>query len=584
MLPFLTYPLAMMGLAALPALAAIYLLHNRFRRRTVSSLMLWQLQERSKEGGVKMQRVKLPLIFFLELLILCLLVTSATGPRWRLGVDLRPLVVVLDDSASMQAVSNGKSARTRALEALDELLKETRFLNIRLVLAGAKPRLPGGPLRTTDEVNDNLAHWTCNAATSDMPRAIAFAREISRGDALLLVLSDRPALGQLGDAPRLQWWSFGEAPANLAFINAARSEAEDHDRCLLEIGNFSNVPRKSNLRITAGGKLIRQTTIEVGSNSTRRVVLNLPPNIPAIEASLDEDALAADNHLQLLPPLRKRIRVSVAVGDASLAATLNRTIDATGLRSSIKTAPQLVFHDNPGSPAGTDTWSVQIIANEDAKPLSGPFVVDTSHPAAVGLSLSGMIWAASEITNAPGYLPLITSGRQTLMAVRRDIIGRQRMLLNLTPDFSTVIQTPNWPILIWNVLSWRRSELPGLEEVNYRPGAEVRIRTQGDFLKLTYPDGKQEELTVGNGEIIARADAVGIYRAVAKDGEWKYAVNFFAADESDLQETSTGTWGKWENDTEARKQYSAILWLFLLLALLGIVGHHYMITHGRSRL
>jgi hypothetical protein len=40
MIPFLTYPLAMIALASVPALAAIYILRNRFRRRQVSSLLL----------------------------------------------------------------------------------------------------------------------------------------------------------------------------------------------------------------------------------------------------------------------------------------------------------------------------------------------------------------------------------------------------------------------------------------------------------------------------------------------------------------------------------------------------------------
>ena len=33
MIPFLTYPLALLALASIPALAAIYLLRNRFRRK-----------------------------------------------------------------------------------------------------------------------------------------------------------------------------------------------------------------------------------------------------------------------------------------------------------------------------------------------------------------------------------------------------------------------------------------------------------------------------------------------------------------------------------------------------------------------
>jgi hypothetical protein len=115
MIPFLTYPLALIAMASLPALAAIYILRNRFRRRQVSSLMLWRFRIQSKEGGARIHRLQLPLIFFLELLALLLLVTAAAGPHWKLPQATRPLIVVLDDSFSMRAVSMTRSGRISAL-------------------------------------------------------------------------------------------------------------------------------------------------------------------------------------------------------------------------------------------------------------------------------------------------------------------------------------------------------------------------------------------------------------------------------------------------------------------------------------
>ena len=141
-MPFLTYPLALMAAAALPALAAIYILRNRYRRREVSSLMLWEFAVLSREGGAKVNKLQLPLVFFLELLALALLVTAATGPRWQLPAHARPLVVILDDSASMLAGdgaaqgTGANSPRAQAALALDALLKSRKFLSIRLVLAG----------------------------------------------------------------------------------------------------------------------------------------------------------------------------------------------------------------------------------------------------------------------------------------------------------------------------------------------------------------------------------------------------------------------------------------------------------------
>jgi len=583
MLPLLTYPLALIGLASLPALAAIYLLRNRFRRRTVSSLMLWQLQERSQEGGVKMQQVQLPWIFFLELLILALLVMAATGPRWRIGAGAKPLIVVLDDSVSMRAESIGGSPRERAIETLEKLFSAEAFQSVRFILAGERPSVLGSPLPAGSAIAE-LEAWHCRAAAAELNAGIAFAREIGRDEALVLVLTDQPVPKALRDATKLRWLALGAATPNVAFVNAARSIGEEGDRCLLEIANHSRRPGKTVLRVFAGEKVLRETKLEIGSNAVRRVVLNLPTGTPAIRARLADDALAADNEVALLPPPRERIRVKVSIEDENLRELVERTLDATGMRSAVNTSPQLLIHDQAGRPSGTNTWSVQFHAAEDAGALTGPFVMDGSHPVTRGVSLVGVVWAAAARTNRPNELVLATVGDRSLMSVERDLLGRQKLLLNLNPRLSTVAQSPDWPILFWNILEWRRSALPGLDEVNFRPGTDVRIRTRGNRVALTHPDERIEELAVGQGELIARTDAAGLYGVEAEDGKWQFAVNFLAAEESDLRGATTGEWGKWETDDESRRQYASVLWLFALMALSGMFAHHYFITHGRSRL
>ena len=117
-MPFFTYPLAWIAAITLPALAAIYFLRHRFRKQSVSTLLLWQMHRESREGGRRIEKPKLPLVFFLELLVLLLLVLAATGPRWQVPSTTRPLIVVMDDSQSMLAGPKEDSPRTLALEHL----------------------------------------------------------------------------------------------------------------------------------------------------------------------------------------------------------------------------------------------------------------------------------------------------------------------------------------------------------------------------------------------------------------------------------------------------------------------------------
>ena len=77
----LTSPLMLLGLLALPALAAVYWLRSRSRRAMVSSLAFWLDQRSPRRGGRILHRMQTPLAFFLELLAIAMLVMAASGPR-----------------------------------------------------------------------------------------------------------------------------------------------------------------------------------------------------------------------------------------------------------------------------------------------------------------------------------------------------------------------------------------------------------------------------------------------------------------------------------------------------------------------
>src|SRR4051812_23982325 len=158
MLPVFTTPLAFVGLLALPALAAVYLLHNRSRPYPVSSLLLWVDARVTPEGGRRVDRLRPPLAFWLELLALLLLVLAAAGPQVWAAPGARPLVVVLDDSFSMRA-GGTDSPRKRAADALLEELRRTPRGSVRLVLAGDRPQVLGDGSRKAAEVEALLAGW-----------------------------------------------------------------------------------------------------------------------------------------------------------------------------------------------------------------------------------------------------------------------------------------------------------------------------------------------------------------------------------------------------------------------------------------
>src|SRR3954471_1255715 len=168
MFPLLVNPLtaAIAAGVAATALTAIYLLRNRFRRRPVSSLMLWRDAREARAGGTKVRRLHTPLLFFVELVALALLCLAAAEPHVRMRHGARPLVVVLDDSFSMTAGGEDDSPRRRALDALAKELRANPPYPVRFVLAGDRPQLLGEPVRTRDEALAVAEGWRCRSSSA----------------------------------------------------------------------------------------------------------------------------------------------------------------------------------------------------------------------------------------------------------------------------------------------------------------------------------------------------------------------------------------------------------------------------------
>jgi hypothetical protein len=580
MIPFLTYPLALIALSALPALAAIYLLRNRFRRRQVSSLVLWRFHLQSKSGGAKVQRLHLPLLFFLELLTLALLGTAAAGPQWKLPQASRPLIVVLDDSFSLRAVNGATSAQARATRFLENLFRQQPPPNTRIILAGTEPRSLGTAVKTWREVNELLPQWTCRSPQSALASALTLAAGLGKQQANILVLTDHKPADETVSNPRLKWRSFGSPVDNLAIVNASRTVFGDQDRCLVEIANYSGNALTTQLLVQAGSNAPQCSALLIGAHETQRMVFNLPSSTPGLRAWLDADALAEDNEIELLPPVRQKVRVRVLLTNSLLSTLANRTLDATGLRAALSDPPQLIIQDTASS--NSNAWSLRWIGSGGTNAFTGPFFVDHAQRLADGIALSGVVWAGDAVTNSPGDVPVILAGNTPLLSTHVDVLGRHLLTLNCNPEPSTLQNTPDWPILFWNMMQWRIAEMPGLKENNVRLGAEVLLKTGGEAVIVTQPDGVHRSYPKSGNELTIETPMPGVYSVVMGASTNWFSVNALAADESDLSMCATGQWGEWSETTERRLEEASTVWILGLLALGLLVTHLFLLASGKG--
>jgi hypothetical protein len=585
LLPILTTPLALIGLATLPALVAIYVLRNRSRIQPVSSLLLWVNPRVAAEGGTRVEKFRPPPLFWLEFVALLLLVLAAAAPFVPATSGARPLVVVLDDSFSMRAGAPA-SPRQRAAEALLTELRQRPRGSVRLILAGDRPQLLGDGAHQAAEVESILENWTCQAPTARIDLALALAFELGGEFASIIVLSDH-APPQAAPPERVRWWAFGMPRPNWAFVNAGRASGPRGDRVLLEIANLANEPRSTNLRIVAGmpPQELQRSELRLSAFETTKLVLELPQGLDGatLTASIDDDDLPFDNAVTLVPTSSRLVRYENRLAAGKLRSLVDRAVRAAEGTTSVDMRAHLVFLEGDAPSADNDdAWLVRIVVEPDAAAFTGPFVLDRSHPLTEGLSLAGVVWGGGKGA-LPGA-PVVMAGNVALVT-DFEHAGKHEIRLRLREDLSTLTESPAWPELIWNLVRWRAAHLPGLDRTNIRLGEEATWNLPGpdERAELRGPDGELKTIEARGRRIAIRPDRPGVYFLRAGEHTAELAANALNRDESDLTQCVNNCWGEEKDETTLQLEYRDVMWLPVLLALGIATVHLWLVARSRGR-
>jgi len=576
-----TWPLALIGLISIPALLAIYFLRNRYRTQPVSSIIFWRQTQRPKQGGRYINLPRTSILLLLELLILALLTLAAANPLISAPKAVKKYVVVLDNSFSMLAGAQS-SPRQRAVDKLVRLLNEAGEFRASFILAASAPTTLASEVSSVGQVRSAMEKWECTASGCRMGRSLAFARRIAGKQGHILVITDHKPDNQLGSG-RIQWWAFGKSRANIAFINVSQQSSGKRIGFLLEVANLSDSAAQAEITIRSEKQenpLINRR-INIGADKTEYLRFSAAASSMPARATIQADDPAMDNRIWLAGRKKPNVRVSLAIEDEVLSKALTKALAAVDSVTVVSSGAQMVFTDRQS--LSDSAWNVRIASDPNISGFVGPFVTDYDHPVTEGLNLQGMVWAGAKDSELPG-VPVITAGNVPLLTDRTRPGFAHNLYLNLSARHSTLLRTANWPILVANIVEFRRGSLPGLEAGTFPLSSEVRFNLPqpGADVILIGPDASRRTINTAGNTAAITPQVSGLYELRTADKAYQFAVNRLAKNESDLRNTTSGQWGSWDQAGLYWWQYRPIGWIAALAALLLLVVHRMVNRYTRS--
>ena len=581
-------PWGLLGLLTLPTIVVIHMYHRRFPPVLVAGLHLWGAEIRQPTAGRKRERPPITPSLILELLIALLLSLVISQPRFGEIDRVLHLIAVLDGSASMSAVgSQGTSFRNVAVADLQRrMTAASRGSVITVIATGRRPVMLAGPAVSWEDAQQRIAGWEPSATRHDFSTSLDMAAQLSATAGKVLFITDHMPSDSDVVPAQTEVLAIGESLNNVAVI-AAKWSLDPKTlagKVFVRLANRGARAVESRVVGKAGEKPVFESTVPLEPNAERSFEADVPGGLGAIHvtAMTTGDPLEIDNSVDLIEPKARSVKVAIELPEEHAArAPIQRVIRtlpdvslvaAGGGDLQIATASELPVPNRSLWWLGVGPIDGSESARSKAKDLVGPYVIDKRNPLMDGILLSGVVWAGVQPVDL-SVTPLITAGSQMLFA-RLDGTPTTGYLLNLDLAKSNITESPDWPILLSNLVEQRRENLPGLRRWNYRINEPISFRlfegTEPEAAatrKLLLKHGStSKELARTSMVELPQLDQTGVY--AIEDGQQeldRFAINFFDLDESTLSDLRSGQRPATETKDESGYEVdSALTWLLML--------------------
>ncbi len=525
---------ALKFLLLMPVIVLLYMVRSRYRRRRVSSTMLWRSIRRDLESRQRLRLPPLSLLMLLQLLAVAVGTAALARPALP-AKDRTHLVILIDVSTGMQATDVAPSrfavAVQRARQAIQRMKPGDQ---VSLVRMGTSPALVASGTDAT-EILAALDHLRPGAAYADATAALELADSLisgTGGQGAVCLLSDG-TFGLSFSPPNMsvpvEFQPIGVYGNNQGITAVdVRPDLDGSGRwsAFARATNFADHPVEIDAVAMADGLLLDRRRLSLGPGGSSELSFALPPETRAFALTLEtQDALAADNRAEVRldsPQPRKVLLVSkdpdaverllqtlpnvkvstVQPDDYQSAGGADLVVLDGFVPQDLPDADLLILNPPPDAPGFT------------AQPIGAEAAVIRSRrgsPLIDSVDLQSLRLGQSVRLDTPEWARAIVEGQLGPLILQGDRSGRRVVVFNFDWLLFDLPRMQAFPLLLSNAVSQLN---PATLPRKVKAGESVQLRPLADAREVTVetPDGSSCHLSLANGAVsFGETQQVGRY-------------------------------------------------------------------------
>ena len=571
-------PAGLWALLGIPLILLIHFLQRESRRIPVSTLFLLEHLDRESVKGRRFDRLRHSLPLWLQLLGVLLLCWLLSEPRWTAGQSVQRVVLVLDNSASMEAFREAlRETFDRELPKLTRFVGTTEFTVLESSISGENLYRGTSVL----ELQKALESWKPGAGSHSPEQAIRVGRGIAGSEGTLVLVTDHPGTPLPFGALRL---SVGTPIDNVGF-SGLRVDAEEGKKVWrATLRNYAKTPQSRSWFLASGDRRTEARTVELAAGASHTLQGEFPEGSDRISLLLTPDRFTRDDRVDLVNPSPKALLVSrtgaprIEPVVTGLIESLENTSQASGGES-----PDFWFASyNPLAPGDLPPVSVVLLDQEQVarRFFSGP-IVAANHALVSDLDWQGLLARSTpSIPPAPGDTTLLWQGERSLVILREGP-GVRQLIFNFDVVTSNAPRLPAFIILVHRFAAKLRTGKVVEESRN------VELRQPLAIAHLTGPDAAPLQFLGENTSFTLPLERARQLRAPSEPGFFRVeqgsvrllnaAANFADTREGDFSEAGAiselGPLPKAIRERQTVTDPLRPLWILLLAALALVTWH-----------